>query len=94
MTLLELIVTLTIIAVSTLVVGLAVPIVRRASEADPASIVLQLRDSAIRSGRTVTSNIVFRSGITIVTALPDGRILADSMLGFDPFSGSRSSAAR
>lgn len=87
-TMVELIVALAVLAVLTGVVGVAM---RNA----PSEQVLPdwhvnaavARDSAVRSGRTVTL-IVRRDGTPYaVTALPDGRVIADPSLGIDPLSG-------
>jgi prepilin-type N-terminal cleavage/methylation domain-containing protein len=94
-TLLELTVTIAIIAIIAGVVGLAVA---RTPSAPPdkqlAAAIRRLRTAAVRSGRPVAIDLSYRAARYTVTALPDGRILADSIFGIDPFSGQVEDASR
>jgi hypothetical protein len=91
----ELIVALAILGVLTAVVGLslqAAPKERTLPEWQ--NQIAAARDSSLRFGRSVML-VVRRNGETYaVTALPDGRVIADASLGIDPLSGKVRDAER
>ena len=104
-TLVELIVVIVLLGVVASVSGLAM---RRAQVvrgvAAPVAAAIALRDSALRSGRAVTGIVsVPRTAAgsapgdarpVVVTAYPDGRLLADRALHIDPMSGTALDAPR
>src|SRR5205807_2146939 len=80
-TLIELIVALAILALSASVVGLAIratPPPRAANAV--ASAIAAVRDSAIRTRRSVTTVLMLLDSARAVTALPDGRVITDSVV--------------
>lgn len=91
-TLLELVVTLAILGVAAAVV---VPALRHAADAPPTlnDRVAAARRSALEKGRAVTLQLRDSTGAHLLTAYPDGRVVADSGLALDPLNG-RPRAAR
>jgi prepilin-type N-terminal cleavage/methylation domain-containing protein len=80
-TLIELIVALAILALGTSVVGLAIRATPPARGANPIAVTIaSVRDSAIRTRRSVTSILMVSDSVRAVTALPDGRIITDSVV--------------
>lgn len=80
-TLIELIVVLAILAIGATIVGLAVratPLLHSANSV--ASALAAVRDSAIRTRRSVTMILTLSGSVHAVTALPDGRVIADSVM--------------
>lgn len=88
LTLVELLVVLVLIGLSASVVGLALD-TRTAPTAVTSlhDLVTVARDSAIRAGRPVTVRLRGRDAGDALTALPDGRVIADSALAIDRLSG-------
>jgi len=88
-TLLELLVTLAIVAIVSAVVGLTL----RATPAPPAddaqATVAAARHTAVAERRVVTVTVQSHGQPHAVTALPDGGIVADSALGRDRLTGER-----
>jgi prepilin-type N-terminal cleavage/methylation domain-containing protein len=94
-TLLELILVLAILGFMAGIVGLAAPRIVTITKADSATAsAMELRALSIRGGHVVTGDVSMRSGIVVVSAYPDGRVLADSALRIDPLSGRVTRAPR
>lgn len=94
-TLLELILALAILGLMSASVGLSAPrtlVVPQSARG--LEVAMRLRDSAIRSGHRVRGDINISTRSIEVTAFPDGRVLADSVLRIDPFSGRMPNAPR
>jgi len=87
-TLMELLVVLTIIAVIAGVTGLSFRATEHRAPVNPAEArIADARREAIRSGRAVTV-ITWRGERAITaTAHPDGRVVADTGVSIDRFSG-------
>ena len=86
-TLLELIVTLAVMAVVAGVVALAL---RPRDAAHPAADpVVEARRAAIAARRPVTIDLVRDGRVFVLTALPDGGVIADADLGLDRFTGEK-----
>jgi prepilin-type N-terminal cleavage/methylation domain-containing protein len=91
-TLIELIVVIAILGVMAGVATLGLRTVRKTDQVDVATALISAtRDSALRTGRPATTAIpaaALPSGIAVlVTALPDGRVIAPRALGIDALSG-------
>lgn len=88
-TLLELLVTLAIVAIASAVVGLALraPVAPAADDAQ--ATVAAARRAAIAGRRPVTVRVAAYRESGAVTALPDGGVVADSALGRDRLTGER-----
>jgi prepilin-type N-terminal cleavage/methylation domain-containing protein len=96
-TLVELIVVIALLGVIAGVTGLAFQRARPVVGADAvAALASVARDSALRTGRTVTLRISALGArrSADLTAYPDGRVIADPSLGIDPLSGRVQNAAR
>jgi prepilin-type N-terminal cleavage/methylation domain-containing protein len=87
-TLVELMVVLVLLSVLASVVVLAIRSTppRRASD-ESIRVVIAARDSALRTGRSVSVLVPMNGIERAATAFPDGRVEADSTLGFDALSG-------
>lgn len=89
-TLVELLVVLVLLGLVAGVVGLTLHTSKPISVADPIrSAIAAARDSAIRSGRRVTIALQVNDAQRHVTAIPDGRVFADSALDISPLTGAR-----
>jgi prepilin-type N-terminal cleavage/methylation domain-containing protein len=88
-TLVELLVVMAILAVMSALSSVALRRADGARAADVAGQVLALRRDAIAAGRPVTRLVRREGEISAVTALADGRVLADSALRLDPATGLR-----
>lgn len=78
-TLLELLVTLCVIAIATAVVTVAVSRRTQLAPVDSAEVAVQAaRAAAVRSGRPVTIVVKRPGGARQVTVLPDGRVAEDT----------------
>lgn len=87
-TLVELLVALAILGLMTAVVAVQFQPARPASNDWRADSVAAMRRRAITEGRVRTAILAGDStGAHPVTALPDGRVLADSIMDIDPFTG-------
>jgi len=87
-TLVELLVVLVLLGIAASVVGLAFGSSQRQAMATTVRDELNAaRDSAIRSGHPLTLQTRGLNSDHWMTALPDGRIIADSALAIDRFSG-------
>ena len=87
-TLIELLVVLAVLAIMAAVVGLTVRPARAIRDVDAVHVqAAQARDSAVRSGHAVTITLTSDSQTVALTALPDGRVVADKRLAVDPLSG-------
>lgn len=89
-TLVELLVVLVLMGIVAGVVGLTIHTARPLTATDPiTSAIATARDSAIRSGRSVTIGLNLSDAQREITARPDGRVIADSTLDIDPLTGER-----
>ena len=87
-TLVELMVTLALIGLLAGVVGLTLHTARHAPSIDAATArLVAARDSALRFGIAVTVALTMDGRAHVATALPDGRVVADSGFTVDPLSG-------
>jgi prepilin-type N-terminal cleavage/methylation domain-containing protein len=87
-TIVELMVTLALIGLLAGVVGLALHSAPRGPSIDaPTARLVAARDSALRFGIAVTFALTVDGRAHIATALPDGRVVADSAFGVDALSG-------
>jgi prepilin-type N-terminal cleavage/methylation domain-containing protein len=87
-TLVELLVALVILGLVAGVAGLAAPPVRRPSAGDVTrASIAQARRSALVSGQPVTTTILAGGQARVLTALPDGEVIADSSLSVDRLAG-------
>lgn len=88
-TLVELLVVLAILGVMAGVVGLAFATGSgvRDDRTEAATTVLRARTEALRSGATVQATVFVEGTPHAIAVLPDGRVLADSALGVDTFTG-------
>ena len=78
-TLLELLVTLCIIAIATAVVTVAISRGTQSAPIDSPEVEVQAaRAAAVQSGRPVTVVVTRAGGARQVTALPDGRVVEDA----------------
>jgi len=92
-TLVELIVVIVLLGVIASVSALALARSRPGVVVDAAAAAASAaRDSALRSGRAVTIAVHSSRGPIFATALPDGRVIADSAYRIDPLTGRSSSA--
>ncbi len=94
MTLVELLVVLAILAT---LAGVAALSVRRTPRADPTDAWVAIADARRRAmiAGAETTIVVMRNGGALSVALyPDGRALADPVLGIDPLTGRRLNASR
>ncbi len=92
-TLVELLVVLAILAITSTLASLAFRRADAAHELDAGDKVLALRREAIAAGHSITRVIQRDSASFIVTALADGRVVADATLGIDPSTGLRHATA-
>jgi prepilin-type N-terminal cleavage/methylation domain-containing protein len=87
-TLVELLVVLVLLSIVAGVGELAMRRVPPRSEADSVvALIGRARDSAVRSGHTVTVRVVVRGRVALASALPDGRVVPDTLLFVDPLTG-------
>jgi prepilin-type N-terminal cleavage/methylation domain-containing protein len=88
-TLVELLVVLAILAITTSLASVALRRADSSRDVDANDQVLALRREAIATGHPITRVVRRDSASFIVTALADGRMVADSALGIDPSTGLR-----
>jgi prepilin-type N-terminal cleavage/methylation domain-containing protein len=94
-TLIELLVTLALLAILAGVVGLTLHTTPHVPVLDSlAAQVLVARDVALRTGRSVTISLAHDGQVLDATALPDGRVVAAPSLAIDPLTGTGAHAAR
>jgi prepilin-type N-terminal cleavage/methylation domain-containing protein len=93
-TLVELIVVIALLAIVAAVATLWHGPVTQPPVDDPHQVALRSRIEAIESGRPVTFLFVGEDGPRRFTVLPDGRTLADSLIGYDLLTGKGPSGAR
>ena len=87
-TLLELMVTLALLAILAGVVGLSLQRGGPARVVDARTArIAAAREEALRSGHAVSVTFVDSGHTHTATAYPDGRVLADPALGIDPLTG-------
>jgi prepilin-type N-terminal cleavage/methylation domain-containing protein len=91
-TLVELLVVLAILAVTSSLASVAFRRADSARDASTGDQILALRREAIAAGNAITRIVRHGSTSSAVTALPDGRVLADSALGIDLSTGLRRAA--
>ena len=98
-TLIELIVVISLLAVAS---GVSVVALRRARPPSKRELaiarVMAARDSALRTGRTVSiavqDSLAGAARALSATAYPDGRVVSDAALGIDPLTGRPAHATR
>lgn len=85
-TLLELAIVMAIIAIAAVV---SAPLLarRRANDSGLDAELKTARAEALATGAAATRVIFVDERLVVLTALPDGRVLGDSLLSVDPFSG-------
>jgi prepilin-type N-terminal cleavage/methylation domain-containing protein len=94
-TLVELLVTLTLLGLMAGIAGLALHAAPALPMVEPVlARALAARDSAVRMGHPVSIALAPEGHVYHVTAFPDGRMLTDAPLPIDPLSGSVRNAAR
>jgi prepilin-type N-terminal cleavage/methylation domain-containing protein len=86
-TLVELLVVIAILAVTSALTSVALRRIDGSHAADVADKVLALRREAIAVGHPITRLVRRESMISAVTALADGRVVAESALALDPSTG-------
>jgi prepilin-type N-terminal cleavage/methylation domain-containing protein len=87
-TLLELVVTLALLAILAGVAGVSLNRAAPPPAVDASTArVLAARDQAVGSGHSVSITVVANGHAYAATALPDGRVIADPALGIDPLTG-------
>ena len=91
-TLLELLVTLVVLAAITSVTTLGVRRIQRPSVADPAAIVGESLKVAIAQDREIAFSIVVGDSSARVTVHPDGSADADTIIHIDGLTGRRTDA--
>lgn len=92
-TLVELLVVLVLLGLVAGVVGLTIHTAKPVAVTDPAlAAIAAARDSAIRTGRTVSIELDVHDAQREITASPDGRVLADTAFDINPLSGARNAA--
>jgi len=88
-TLVELLVVLAILALMSSLASVAFRSADPARQFDAGDQVLALRREALAAGHSITRVVRRDSASFIVTALADGRLVADSALDIDPSTGLR-----
>ncbi|HEX5178442.1 MAG TPA: prepilin-type N-terminal cleavage/methylation domain-containing protein [Gemmatimonadaceae bacterium] len=92
-TLVELLVVLVLLGLVAGVVGLTIHTARPPVQTDPVVAEVQAaRDSAIRSGRSVTITLQVDRAEQEATAEPDGQVRSDTALDIDPLTGEHHAA--
>lgn len=92
-TLVELLVVLVLLGLVAGVVGLTIETAKPIPVTDPSlAAIAAARDSAIRTGRTVSIELSVNDAQREITASPDGRVLADTAFGINPLTGARNAA--
>ena len=86
-TLLELCVTIAVMAVATSVVALAARGIDCPDPADFTMRIVAARRAAVATGRPVLLTIVRHDTVLAISAYPDGTVLADSSLHLEPLTG-------
>jgi prepilin-type N-terminal cleavage/methylation domain-containing protein len=86
LTLLELILVVAVLAIASSVATLAMPSPTNAPD-DAAHRIADARARALRTGLAVTVIVEIDSSYSLATAMPDGRVLADSRARIDAMSG-------
>ncbi len=87
-TLVELLVVLVLLSLVAGVVGLTIHTAKPITMTDPTlAAIAAARDSAIRTGHSVTITLEVRDAQREVTASPNGRVVADTALAIDPLNG-------
>lgn len=89
-TLVELLVVLVLLGLVAGVVGLTIHTEKPITVTDPTfAAIAAARDSAIRTGRSVTIVLDVHDAQHEITASPDGRVAADTSLGIEQLNGAR-----
>ena len=86
-TLVELLITLAIIALMAVTAGLAIRSPSARTSSTPATRISEARRGATSHGRPVTVEIVVDGRVQSATAFPDGTVIADSLLMIYPLTG-------
>ena len=85
----ELMVTLALLSIVSAVAALALRDAAPLPREDAWSAVMHARGRALREGRAVTIRVRTSGRLVAATALPDGTIVADSVLHVDALTGQR-----
>jgi prepilin-type N-terminal cleavage/methylation domain-containing protein len=86
-TLIELLVTLSLLAILSAVTTLAVRQIGKPRPHDPRAILADSIRVVLESGRPTTVNFIIDGIATSATIRPDGSVMADSLLDLEPLSG-------
>ena len=86
MTLIEVIVVITIVGVTTTLTALAIPRVIERAPDDPARVLADARRRALRDGVAVVARVLVDSVMQEIVALPDGSIVADTGVAIEPLT--------
>jgi prepilin-type N-terminal cleavage/methylation domain-containing protein len=93
-TLVELLAVIAILGGMTALSSVALRRIEAPHDAEAGDVVRTLRRDAIAAGRSIT-RVVWRDSVAhVVTALADGRVIADSSLRVDPSTGFLTDATR
>ncbi|HEX2778578.1 MAG TPA: prepilin-type N-terminal cleavage/methylation domain-containing protein [Gemmatimonadaceae bacterium] len=86
-TVVELLVVLAILGVVAGVTAVAIHTPRPAAAGGAAATLVDARECAVRTGRTVTVIVADSADVRAATAYPDGRLIVDDRLSIDTRSG-------
>lgn len=86
-TLIELLVTLSLLAILSAVTTLAVRQIDKPRPRDPRAILADSIRIVLESGRPTTVHFIIDGIATSATIRPDGSVIADSLLELEPLSG-------
>jgi len=87
MTLVELLVALSLLAILASVAALAVRVVSAPDQNDPARVIADSLRVSVATGRPIVVRMSIRDRAAIATVFPDGSVFADSAFRIDPMIG-------
>jgi prepilin-type N-terminal cleavage/methylation domain-containing protein len=87
MTLVELLVVLSLLAILASVATLAAHVVSAPAPDDPARAIADSLRVSLATGRAIAVRMTIHDRAAIATVFPDGRVFADSAYGIDPMIG-------
>ena len=87
LTLVELVVSVTLLGLIASVAGLALRRFTRPDPTDPAIVIHDSLDAALSTGRSITLEFAINGQPALATINPDGSVVADSVLHIDRFTG-------
>jgi Tfp pilus assembly protein FimT len=91
-TLVELLVTLVILAAMASVTTLAIRRIDKPTVADPAETIVDSLRIAVAEARTITLAMRMHGAAAMATVYPDGSVIADTAFHIDPLTGRRTDA--